>query len=295
MKRLFLILAFMFCYLYGFTQCPDDNHPHAIDLGLPSGQCWSCCNVNATSPEKFGGYYAYGEYLEKTSYSIYNYWYCEDVGFFDEVWIWEPIGDVTDISGMIGYDAAYKLMGNDWQMPTRKECEELVDNCTWEWTNINGVDGYKVIGSNGNYIFLPAAGYQESFNHNSAGERDLYRSSNWGMIGGEAMTAYVIDFNSSEVGVKTTGYRPNGQSVRPIYTAKMGCFVNESYNEAYKNKEARGFTADGRSEIAITYTCPSTSLDENIDIKFYMENQEVDSLFAGSIKEIQYMHDLSPL
>lgn len=71
----------------------------------------------------------------------------------------------------------------------------------------------------------------------------------------------------------------------------MGCFVNESYNEAYKNKETRGFTADGRSEIAITYTCPSTSLDENIDIKFYMENQEVDSLFAGSIKEIQYMHD----
>ena len=68
-------------------------------------------------------------------------------------------------------------------------------------------------------------------------------------------------FNSSEVGVKTTGYRPNGQSVRPIYTAKMGCFVNESYNESYKNKEARGFTADGRSEIAITYTCPSTSLD----------------------------------
>ena len=47
---------------------------------------------------------------------------------------------------MISYDASYRLMGNDWQIPTRKECEELVDNCTWEWTNINGVDGYKVIG-----------------------------------------------------------------------------------------------------------------------------------------------------
>lgn len=297
MKRLILLLALIFCCLSGFTQCPDDNHPHVIDLGLPSGQCWSCCNVNATSPEEFGGYYAYGEYNEKTSYSIYNYWYCEDIGYYDnfwnwvEVWIWDAIGELTDISGMIGYDAAYRLMGNDWQMPTRKECEELVDNCTWEWTNINGVNGYKVTGTNGNYIFLPATGYKESFNHNSAGERGLYRSSNWGMIGGEAMTAYVIDFNSSEVGVKTTGYRPNGQSIRPIYTAKMGCYVNESYNEAYKNKEARGFTADGRSEIAITYTCPSTSLDENTDIKFYMEDQEVDSLFAGTIKEIQYMHD----
>ena len=30
--------------------CPDNNHPHAIDLGLPSGTKWACCNVGATKP-----------------------------------------------------------------------------------------------------------------------------------------------------------------------------------------------------------------------------------------------------
>ena len=32
----------------GFLSCPDDNHPHAIDLGLPSGTKWACCNVGAS-------------------------------------------------------------------------------------------------------------------------------------------------------------------------------------------------------------------------------------------------------
>lgn len=41
--------------------CPDDNHPHAIDLGLPSGTKWACCNVGASSPEGYGGYYTWDE------------------------------------------------------------------------------------------------------------------------------------------------------------------------------------------------------------------------------------------
>ncbi len=40
------------------SSCPDGNHPHAIDLGLPSGTKWACCNVGASAPEAYGGYYA---------------------------------------------------------------------------------------------------------------------------------------------------------------------------------------------------------------------------------------------
>ena len=40
--------------------CPDDHHPHFIDLGLPSGTKWSCCNEGASKPEDFGGYYPFG-------------------------------------------------------------------------------------------------------------------------------------------------------------------------------------------------------------------------------------------
>ena len=45
--------------------CPDDHHPHAIDLGLPSGTKWCCCNVGASTPEGYGGYYAWGETSER--------------------------------------------------------------------------------------------------------------------------------------------------------------------------------------------------------------------------------------
>ena len=38
--------------LQGDLTCPDDNHPHMIDLGLPSGTKWACCNMGATKPEE---------------------------------------------------------------------------------------------------------------------------------------------------------------------------------------------------------------------------------------------------
>ena len=36
----------------GFSICPDENHPHMIDLG--SGKKWSCCDAGASSPEQPG-------------------------------------------------------------------------------------------------------------------------------------------------------------------------------------------------------------------------------------------------
>ena len=41
--------------------CPDDRHPHMIDLGLPSGTLWSCCNEGAHTPADYGDHYAWGE------------------------------------------------------------------------------------------------------------------------------------------------------------------------------------------------------------------------------------------
>ena len=41
--------------------CPDSNHPHWIDLGLPSGTQWRCCNEGASTPEAYGNYYAFGQ------------------------------------------------------------------------------------------------------------------------------------------------------------------------------------------------------------------------------------------
>lgn len=46
---------------YSIHSCPDDNHPHWIDLGLPSGTLWSCCNAGASKPEEFGEYFTYDQ------------------------------------------------------------------------------------------------------------------------------------------------------------------------------------------------------------------------------------------
>lgn len=45
----------------GETSCPDSNHPHWIDMGLPSGTQWRCCNEGASTPEAYGGYYTFGQ------------------------------------------------------------------------------------------------------------------------------------------------------------------------------------------------------------------------------------------
>ena len=70
MKKLLLSISMIFIVLMAYAQsCPDGKHPHAIDLGLPSGTKWACCNVGATTPEGYGGYYAWGE---KKTKSVYN-------------------------------------------------------------------------------------------------------------------------------------------------------------------------------------------------------------------------------
>lgn len=134
-----------------------------VDLGLPSGLKWAVHNVGASAAEDYGDYYAWGEIETKDSYTQQN-----------SVTYGMPM---EDISGDPQYDVARALWGETWRLPTRDEQKELLDNCTWEWTSQNGVNGYLVTGSNGNSIFLPAAGYKENSSHTEVGEYGYYWSS----------------------------------------------------------------------------------------------------------------------
>lgn len=130
--------------------CPDEHHPHPIDLGLPSGTKWACCNVDASLPEEYGGYYAWGETEEKLSYDWENYRHFDSS---TEHCVY--IGD--DIAGTI-YDVATVKWGDSWRLPSSEMVQELLDNCTSEWTSLNDVNGYLFTGSNGATVFFPAAG-----------------------------------------------------------------------------------------------------------------------------------------
>ena len=39
-----------------------------IDLGLPSGTKWACCNAGASKPEDYGGYYEWGQIADAPTY-----------------------------------------------------------------------------------------------------------------------------------------------------------------------------------------------------------------------------------
>ena len=146
-KRLLSSLFMMIMVFTSYAQsCPDEHHPHMIDLGLPSGTKWACCNVGADKPEANGGYYAWGETEEKTIYNWSTYIHCdgEDMTCHD-------LGN--DIAGT-QYDVAHVKWGDSWVMPSLKQVEELKKYCTAGWDKVNGVKGVMFISKiNGNSFF----------------------------------------------------------------------------------------------------------------------------------------------
>ena len=192
--------------------CPDDHHPHMIDLGLPSGTKWACCNIGASNPEEYGGYYSWGETEEKDYYNWSTYTHCDGSSY-----TCHHIGD--DIAGT-EYDVAHVKWGGSWRMPTKAQQEELSGNCTRVRTQKNGVDGIKVIGPNGNTIFLPAAGYRLYDYLFDTGGRGYYWSS---LCSNVETQAYFIAFDSGNW-YWDDDYRYNGLSVRAVSPQSQNLF-----------------------------------------------------------------------
>ena len=158
-----------------------------VNLGLPSGTLWAACNVGATNPEDYGDYFAWGETkgynAGKTSFDRSTYKWCKDG---DDYAITKYCTEkrynhdgITDNKTELEPedDAAYVNCGPEWRMPR----ELFNDNyTTTKGTKLNGVYGFKITSkTNGNSIFLPAAGYRHagSFFHENEGfywSRTLY-------------------------------------------------------------------------------------------------------------------------
>ena len=123
----------------------DIQFAEAVDLGLSVK--WATCNLGASRPEQIGDLFSWGETVTKTEFVQENYKFTDGKnGTID-------IGN--NISGT-EYDAARTIWNGAWRMPTFAEALELCEQCTWTQERRNGVIGYKVIGPNGNSIFLPA-------------------------------------------------------------------------------------------------------------------------------------------
>ena len=186
----------------------------AIDLGLPSGIKWASCNVGATAPEEYGGYYAWGETEEKSDYSWSTYKYCNGTSTSITKYCTQSSYGTVDNKTTLepGDDVAHVKWGGSWRMPTRAEQDELRDKCTWTSTTLNGVNGYRVTGPNGNSIFLPAAGYRYGTEVYSRGSAGYYCSSS---LLSYPIEAYYLCFYSSDY-VWSSYNRYYGLSVRPV-------------------------------------------------------------------------------
>ena len=188
-----------------------------VDLGLPSGIKWAAYNVGATKPEEYGGYYAWGETEEKTDYSWDTYkWmdenkelvkYCDapGEGIIDNKTILEPQDDVAHVK-----------WGGNWRMPTAAEQQELIDNCDWVFTTLNGVEGYKVIATNGNSIFFPSSGCRYRTNVYAVGvNANMWSSS---LDTDDSIYANYIFLNNESYKWDGSYTRYYGFSVRPVCT-----------------------------------------------------------------------------
>lgn len=146
-------------------KCPDEHHPHLIDLGLPSGTKWQCCNLGATNPREEGNKYAYGETSPKDEYTRDNYPYVTEVAeLYDGGCKYKYIYKVwdADIAGT-AFDAAYMNLGGSYRMPTTAQFEELFKECESSVARETIKDGngtcsqtagLLITGKNGNQLML---------------------------------------------------------------------------------------------------------------------------------------------
>ena len=212
----------------------EDVHPY-VDLGLPSGTLWATYNVGATKPEQYadyGDFFAWGDVVPDRDFTWYSYKYGK------AQLQWDLYG-LTKYNFEGGYpssidrlstllpedDAATVSWGVYWRMPTSEELRELIENCEYSWTEVDGVKGANFTGPNGNSVFFPASGYCEGssgyFSRDSfsskKGEVGFYWSSS--LNEKNNVVAYVLTFD--ENGVKRDDdARYKGSPIRAVRVEK---------------------------------------------------------------------------
>ena len=185
-----------------------DAHQY-VDLGLSVK--WATFNLGASAPEEYGDYFAWGETEAKDVYDWSTYKWCDGT-----------VNNITKYNATDGLktlqpedDAAHVNWGGEWRMPTDAELQELIDNCTWEWDEINGTEGYYVTSNiNNNHIFISAGGYKIGDGTSAINRNCQY----WSNTLCNDLHAFVYHAYKSGSHVKkcTGSNRSAGQSVRPV-------------------------------------------------------------------------------
>ena len=181
-------------------QQPEVTIAEAVNLGLSVK--WASYNIGATSPSEYGKLYGWGDPTGNlTTETLDDY----------------PSGNPPASICGTEYDIATANWGSNWRMPTQSEFEELASNCDWEWTEMDGINGMKVTGLNGNSIFLPAGASRTGETiSNQVGQRGCYWSGTlW--EGNSNFASYLYFYsNADNVQPVRSNRRYIGMSVRAV-------------------------------------------------------------------------------
>ena len=188
-----------------------------VDLGLPSGLKWAKCNVGAESETDYGDYFMWGSTTPNTAdectWAKAPFNNCDSYYNADA---FKLVKDTACPNGILAkeYDAAAQIMGGGWRMPTKDELKELIDNTTNEWAQVDGVNGRKFTGSNGNSLFIPAAG--------NCGNGSVDGVGKYGRVWSSSLStsyhsfAWDMGFLSGDCSMDNYVYRYGGLSVRGV-------------------------------------------------------------------------------
>ena len=191
------------------TPDPEAPTPEAIDLGLSVK--WASFNLGATSAEKYGNLYAWGETATKSSYTWANYQHASGTA--------ATVKDIgNDISGT-NYDAATTLWGSDWRIPTKSEITELCEKCTFTAATVNGVNGYNVKGPSGKTIFIPLAGCSYDGKSYGSGSYSYYWSGDISTSSNQK--AYSLYLKAATAPAILETQRRTGIFIRPVKGEKQ--------------------------------------------------------------------------
>ena len=186
-----------------------------VDLGLSVK--WATMNVGAKTEEDYGHYYMWGSITPNTpdECNWANTPFNNGATSYDTTYF-NSVKDTVIPNKVLAkeYDVAVQIMGGDWRMPTKNECQELYKNTTQSWVTIKGVNGKKFTSKTDTtkYIFIPAAGYYYNGSVSEVGAYGYIWSST---ISSPYSKARFLRFRSSTCGASTTE-RCYGMPVRGV-------------------------------------------------------------------------------
>lgn len=138
----------------------NSDYSSPVDLGLSIK--WAQCNLGVNTPYERGCLYYWGGISSKYQ----NEWNWSYVPFnggrpdYYQAYFQSILDSVVDDDNnlLLSNDAPHLTLGGNWRMPTKKECEELVENCSAERISLNGQYGYmlksKKVGFTDKWLFL---------------------------------------------------------------------------------------------------------------------------------------------